>query len=104
MLPEMDSPQRIPAERGIGDIAPDGDQAIFEMDETGLRPDRLLGDSGSDKKKTQSDKKKGFRYRSMYSSGFQSLRISFLGSESGGFQDIITFGSAKYFIFPYLPE
>ena len=57
MLPEMDSPQRIPAERGIGDIAPDGDQAIFEMDETGLRPDRLLGDSGSDKKKTQSDKK-----------------------------------------------
>jgi hypothetical protein len=104
MLPEMNGPQRILAERGVGDIAPDGDQTIFKMDETGLLPDGLLGDSGNDKKKPQSDKKKGFRYLSMYSSGFQYLRLSFLGSESGRFQDIITSGSTKYFIFPYLPE
>ena len=50
MLPEMDGPQRILAEGGIGDIAPDRDQAIFEMDETGVLPDGLLSDSGSDKK------------------------------------------------------
>ncbi len=104
MLPEMDGPQRILAERGIGDIAPDGYQAIFEMDETGLLPDGLLGGNKKGKKTTQSDKKKGFRYRSMYSSGFQYLRIRFFGGESGRLQDIITSEWTKYFIFPYLPE
>jgi hypothetical protein len=88
MLSEMDGPQRIFAERSVGDIAPYGDEAIFQMDETGLLLYGPLGGNRKDKKATQCDKKKGFRYRSIYSSGFQYLRNSFLGGESGHFQDI----------------